>query len=233
MTKDELVKKLHANLELAKNERLSVKNDPSLALAKQTLKTFQIARLKTTHADFLNSPDTQKATNFFLKELYGTKDLGQRDKDLAKLIPMMEKIFPLNALEVITNAIALDALTEVLDNKLAKTLGSNFTEAQYSKAYRECTAKDERVEQINLTESLGHALIDLVNLPFLNTTLKMMKVPARLANLQDMHKFLEEGFMTFKETKNAHFFIKELIDRERKLLDEIFTTKKVSKKGIN
>lgn len=224
MNKEEIVTLLRKSQQTAKEERQKVVSNPELLIAKKILKNFQIERLKETHQDFLTSPDTKKAANFFLRELYSDKDLSKRDKDLEKLIPMMEKIFPLNALEVVTNAIYLDALTEQLDNKMVQELskfGNNFTLEQYHFAYRK-TDYEKRLEQIELIGKLGSSLNTLVNLPFIFTTLKAMKIPAKLAGLQDMHEFLNEGFNTFKETKNTEHFIAALVQREKSILNDIF-----------
>lgn len=222
MTKNELVKVLKDSLLNAKQERQKVKENPTLSKAKKVLKDYQIQRLKSTHANLLSSPDTKEAAQFFLNEIYGSKDLSQRDADLEKLIPTMEKVFPAAALEVITNAIVLDALTETLDNKMASQLGESFTDEEYIKVYKEQTSKEDRLKQIKLTESVGSSLCTLVNLPLIATTLKMMAFPAKLANLSEMHNFLNEGFYTFKKTKNPREFIHQLVEKEKKLLEETY-----------
>lgn len=224
MNKEDIVVLLKKSQQTAKEERQRIVKNPELVMAKKILKNFQIERLKETHQDFLTSPDTKQAANFFLRELYSDKDLSKRDKDLEKLIPMMEKIFPLNALEVVTNAIYLDALTEQLDNQMVQELkqfGKIFTLEQYHEAYRH-TNYDKRLEQIELIGKLGYSLNTLVNLPFIFTTLKAMRIPAKLAGLQDMHEFLNEGFNTFKETKNTEHFISALVQREKSILNDIF-----------
>lgn len=228
-TKEAVSKKLYENLISAKNYRLLAKNDKSLGEIKSQLKKFQIERLKVTHAEFLNSPNTAKATNFFLNELYSEKDLTKRDNDLEKILPMMEKLFPLNILEVVAQAIQLDALTECLDNKMATNLVLNFTEEQYLNTYKKKTSKEDRILQIKLTEALGNSLCNLINIPFLNTTLKIMKLPAKLASLQDMHQFLEEGFSTFKNTREPKKFVQKLIEKELELLEEIYAINQTKK----
>lgn len=223
--KKQLLDKILINLRKAKNIRQTTKKDVKLFNAKIALKQYQVERLKTTHKDLLESSETKNAALFFLNEIYSFKDLTKRDADLEKLLPTMGKMFPENTLEVIANAMVLDALTEELEDKMAKKLGEKFTEVQYEKAYKEETSYEERTLQIDLVKDLGLCLSHLVTVPLISGTLKMMRVPAKIANLEEMHEFLNTGFHTFKDTKNPEKFINTLVSREKILLDKIFSKK--------
>ena len=224
MNKEQLIPTLREQVVLAKNIRESAKRNPDLLMAKTVLKNFQSDRLKETHADLLASPNTRGAATFFLKEIYSSKDLSQRDNDLERLIPIMEKTFPLNTLEVITQAITLDALTEKMDTAMAIRLGVKFSPEEYTQAFREVTSKEERLKQVNMIDSLGKSLSGLVRIPFLSMTLKMMRGPAKIANLYAIHEFLESGFTVFKETKNPEAFVNSLVQREKQLIEQIYST---------
>jgi hypothetical protein len=224
MDKEQMISTLREQVVSAKNIRQSAKNNPGLLMAKTVLKNFQSDRLKETHADLLASPNTRGAATFFLKEIYSSKDLSQRDNDLERLIPIMEKTFPLNTLEVITQAITLDALTEKMDTAMAIRLGVKFSPDEYIQAFREVTSKEERLQQINMIDSLGKSLSGLVKIPFLSMTLKMMRGPAKIANLYAIHEFLESGFTVFKETKNPEAFVNSLVQREKQLIEQIYST---------
>lgn len=225
LTKTELLNKVVTNLRVAKALRIKAKNDPQLLKAKIALKKFQVERLKETHKDLLSSRETREAALFFLNEIYSFKDLSKRDQDLEKLLPTMGKMFPENTLEVIANAMILDALTEELETKMAIKLGDVFTEEQYFTIYKSETSHEERIEQLKLVQDLGYCLCSLVKIPLISTTLKMMTFPAKLANLSEMHEFLNSGFQTFKNTKNPEGFINTLIKREKEILDTIFNNK--------
>lgn len=222
MDKNILISTMREKLNAVKKEREDTKLNPVLLNAKTTLKNYQVERLKIDHFDLLNNYKTKGAAEFFLKEIYSMKDLTQRDKDVEKLIPIMETAFPLNALEVITEAVVLDSLTESLDSKMALALGSAFTEEQYLKAFREVTLREDREKQIDLVESLGKSLAQLVRIPLLATTLKMMRIPAKLAGVYNLHEFLETGFTVFKNTGDPEKFVNTLVSRERALLKEIY-----------
>ena len=159
---------------------------------------------------------------FFLNEIYSFKDLSKRDQDLEKLLPTMGKMFPENTLEVIANAMVLDALTEELETKMAIKLGEFFTEEEYLNIYKSETSYEERLKQLKLVQDLGYCLCSLVKIPLISTTLKMMTIPAKFANLSEMHEFLNGGFQTFKNTKDPEGFMNTLVKREKEILDKIF-----------
>ncbi len=52
--------------------------------------------------------------------------------------------------------------------------------------------------------------------------LKMMRLPAKLANLTEIHNFLEHGFFTFKKTKDPEKFIDSIYYRELAIINNAF-----------
>lgn len=225
MEKATLIQTLRQQLQQAKEERVKATQSLTAMSARYALKTYQSNRLRMTHVDLLTAMGTKKAAEFFLTELYGTKDLTQRDKDIEKLLPIMETAFPLNTLEAITQAMVLDSLSETLDTQMANKLGSSFTEDQYMKAFREVADRATRERQITLVESLGYSLCKLVKIPLLATTLKMMRIPAKIAGVYSLHEFLETGFTIFQNTNNPELFVQTLVARERKILANIYENK--------
>lgn len=222
MRKKNLIETLRQQLNLAKQERQVAKSQPSALAARIALKDFQSARLASTHADLLAAADTHAAAVFFLSELYGSKDMTQRDIDIERIIPTLERVLPYRALEALTKAIILDALSESLDSAMAARLGENFSPQAYIAAFREATRKEERDRQVDLVQSLGESLSELVRIPLLAATLSMMRGPAKMAGLFGLQQFLETGFTTFKAMKRPHAFVRAITTREKNIIDNIY-----------
>lgn len=222
MNKELLARKLEAQLKLVASERQLARYEPGMLAARSALKRYQSARLRRTHGDLLANPDTAGAARFFLEELYGAHDLSQRDVDLGRIIPTLQKMLSTESLHTITEAIVLDALSERLDSAMARVLGVDFTEGMYIAAYRTATTRQERSEQLALVQSLGDSLCELVKIPLLSMTLTIMKAPARVAGLGQLHQFLNEGFTTFKRMRKPARFVETIVDRERAVMDNIF-----------
>lgn len=221
MKKELLAKKLEEQLRTVAAERLAAKKEPALLAARTALKKYQAARLARTHADLLADSNTGDAALFFLEELYGSHDLSQRDVDLGRIIPTLHKMLTYEALNTITEAIVLDALSEKLDTAMARVLGSEFTEGMYIAAYRTATTREDRERQLQLVQELGDSLCGLVKIPLLAVTLSIMKGPAKVAGLSGLHKFLERGFTTFKKMRKPREFVTTIVGREREVMEAI------------
>jgi hypothetical protein len=175
-----------------------------------------------THADFLASPESCATAQFFLNDLYNSDDLTQRDANLARIVPMIERVLPAAALRTISDAVALDALSEKLDGKMAEQLGENFTEAHYIACYRNQTSRADRERQLGYIESVDSALGELVRKPLVGSTLAMMHGPAKLVNLSELQNFLERGFKAFKKMKHPEAFAATVVCRERATITHLY-----------
>ena len=222
MKKEDVVTTLEQQLRAVKAERGAGQRDPALLAARGAVKHFQSARLAAPHADLLAAPATRQAALFFLNELYGSPDLSQRDADLERVIPTMQKVLPLHALETITRAVLLDALSERLDTAMAQRLGAVFSAQEYAAAYRSTATPADRASQLNLIQDLGDSLCELVRIPFLAATLGLMRGPARLAGLGELQRFLEHGFTTFKQMARPATFVKTITGRERQVMENLY-----------
>lgn len=195
--------------------------------ARARLKRWQAARLAGTYADLLNSDRWGPAARFFLDDLYAPKNLHERDQDVARVVPKMERLLPRQALHTLVKALRMDALSEALDADLAQRLGqagrlmreADLDEPAYTGAYceaaRDPVRRAQRLEQIELVDQIGHSLDQLTRLPMLATSLKLMKKPAELAGLGELHGFLLRGFSAFAHMRGADEFLERIVQGER------------------
>ena len=160
---------------------------------------------------------------FFLDDLYGAKDFSGRDQAMLRIFPAMTRILPASAVETAALAIELEALSEDLDQRLAAALAKGpITDESYANAYRATSTRAERERQIDLIDHVGRNLDALVAKPFVGTTLKLMRQPARVAGLAGLQDFLEHGFEAFRRMKGADEFLATLRDREAAILNRLF-----------
>jgi hypothetical protein len=221
----DVVERLTNQLDLAARLRESAKADPELEAARQRLRAWQAVRLARTHADLLASPSMGPAATFFLTDLYGSKDLTRLDSDVRRVVPTTKRLLPTAGLETVADAIELEALSEDLDLAMAATLGPKLTAldvAAYGRAYRKVDRRKDRERQIDLIEDLGHSLDRLVHQPLIGTVLSVMRRPARLAGLGELHDFLQQGYDAFRTMGGAGEFLNLIVGRERKLLEALF-----------
>jgi hypothetical protein len=222
---EEIGARIAALLDRASGVRSAARQDPKAAAARQSLRAWQAQRLARTHASLLATPRFAEAATFFLTDVYGANDPAARDAEVRQVLPAMTKLLPVGGLEIVADAIELDALSETLDAAMVAALGrriSGFDAADYGRAYRKVDRRPDRERQIDLIQHLGQSLDRLSRRPFISTTLAMMRKPAQLAGLGDLQSFLERGYAAFRKMGGAEEFLGLVITRERELLEALF-----------
>ncbi|MES2946217.1 MAG: hypothetical protein V4772_25385 [Pseudomonadota bacterium] len=194
---------------------------PALAQASTEVKNFQSRRFQATYADLLKSPRYEAATRFFLHELYGDKDYAERDQQFARIATTITRLFPQAVVDTATALSEVHALTEQLDDLMARQWlagGSQATHlsesARYIHAWRGVADAPARYRQLEVVLHLGRELNRLTRKPGLRTLLKMMRRPAAAAGLSSLQGFLEAGFDAFADMGGADEFLNIIEQRE-------------------
>jgi hypothetical protein len=192
------------------------------------LRRWQAARLRAGFQDFLADPSMRPAAEFFLSDLYGDKDFSARDRDAARLLPAMSRFLPDTLLRAAADAIELAALSHALDLRMAETLMQRpdpyaaISADDYARAYRITGYPHLRSHQIGLILRVGHALDKAVKKHGVAKLLRAARLPAQLAGLSELQKFLERGFTAFAELGGADRFLAEIAERETAVARRLF-----------
>lgn len=218
---------LRTHLQTAKALRRQAVQATQAARHRLLLREWQAGRLARTYGDLLASERYGLAARFFLSDLYGPKDFSSRDDEVERILPLLQSLLPASALRTIALAVEVDALSEVLDAAMVVELERAgaiecIDEASYASAYRRVGDVDDRERQIELIRATGNALERLAGKPLLTALLKLMRTPAHLAGLADLHAFLENGFAAFVHMGRAGEFLDCIEQRERALLTRLF-----------
>ncbi len=225
--KQQSAEALRRHMQSAKSLRQQAISEPTAARNRLHLREWQAARLARSHADLLCSPRFGQAAQFFLSDLYGPKDFSSRDEEVERILPLLIKMLPGSALRTIALAVELDALSEELDSAMVAVLCRAgqidcIDEDAYAAAYRSVGCQAKRQRQILLIRETGEALERLARKPLLNGLLKLMRRPAHLAGLGDLHEFLERGFNSFRCMGSATDFLASIDHKEQQLSDNLF-----------
>jgi len=194
----------------------------------EQLRIWQSRRLQLTYQDFLLDSRYGPACRFFLEEVYAPRDFSQRDHDFERLYQLMLRFVPEQMLTLVREAIELNRLSNQLDLKLLdafKELGGEqleITEERYAKAYRICGNYPERLDQINRLVAVLEAVARGARNPLVLVALKVARQPAALAGWGDLHEFLVNGCLAFRQMKNGSRLIKAIRQRETLILNRIW-----------
>ncbi|MBA2547419.1 MAG: hypothetical protein H0V16_03035 [Burkholderiaceae bacterium] len=188
------------------------------------LKQWQIQRLRTTYADLLATPRYKDAAEFFLEELYGAKDVDQRDTEAQKVAPKLASLLPARAIDALLLAVQLEEIAERFDIEMSRTIELPITAESYAEVYRATGTEAERVRQIELADRIGRALEKLAKVPMLSTMLHMVKAPAAMWGLSHLHRFLQRGFDAFVGMRGAREFLEKTNRRELAINRRLFAS---------
>jgi hypothetical protein len=188
----------------------------------RAVKQFQSERLRRTYADLLASERYREPCEFFLDELYGARDFEQRDAQARRVVPKLAKMLPARAVETLSLAVELDLMSERLDSELASKVTLPVTAASYADAYVGAGTEAERARQIELVGEIGRALDRLARVPMLPMMLHMMKAPAEMWGLSQLHRFLQRGFDAFAGMRGAREFLATIARRETVINERLF-----------
>ena len=193
------------------------------------LRQWQSRRLALSFKDFLANPAMRPAAEFFLSDLYADRDFSARDRDAARVLPMMSRFLPDSLLRAATDAIELAVLSHALDVRMAEHLAARpnrdaaITLADYTRAYQRGNYGRLRRHQIELVLRVGQALDAAVKKHGVYKLLKAARIPAQMAGLSELQGFLERGFHAFDALGGADDFLGQVAAREREVSSRLFS----------
>lgn len=196
---------------------------PELANNLRKLRAWQAARLARTYDDLRNDKRHGEAVEFFLTELYGPQDFTRRDSDLRRAWSYFKRALPNAALRVLHRALALQVLSEELDQAMAEQLSPGpVTRTSYAAAYRSVDRADARRHQVDLLIAIGEDLERLVRHSWISLALRAAHFPAHAAGFGALQDFLEGGFAGFRRMKGAQRLLAAIRQRETQLMEALF-----------
>lgn len=192
------------------------------------LRAWQTRRLADSFRDFLADPRMRPAAEFFLTDLYGERDFSARDRDVARIMPLMSRLLPESLLVAATDAIELAVLSHAFDLRMAAALAARrhpaaaITVEHYGQAYRATGCPRLRRHQIELILGVGWTLDAAVRKHGVFKLLRASRLPARAAGLSELQGFLERGFGAFEALGGAGDFLGAIGRREREASRRLF-----------
>ncbi|MBI4987609.1 MAG: hypothetical protein HZC23_02215 [Rhodocyclales bacterium] len=225
--KQHWVGQLRRHLGQAKTLRAAARTDPRDAEDRLSLRAWQSDRLAATYRDLLDSARYHDAARFFLTDLYGPKDFSERDHEVERILPTLSATLPAAGIRTVALAIEVDALSEELDAAMVAELRraraiASLTEKSYAEAYRRCGKRAQRELQLKLIGEVGEALAALTRKPLIHAALRIMRAPAKLAGLAELHAFLENGYDAFHKMGDSAEFLATIATREAAILQRLY-----------
>lgn len=219
--------RIRAPLQTVQALRIAPLSDAQLT-ALRRVKRVQSWRFAASYADFRQDPRHAAATRFFLDELYGDRDFGDRDAQFGRIAGAIERLFPPDVAALAADLAETHALTETLDHAMAGHWPGDAGDdpvslAQaYRTAWQRTAATESRQRQLDVVLHMGRELQRLTRLRSLRLALRWMRQPAELAGLGALQRFLERGFEAFAAMGDARVFLAAIAEREQAWIGRLF-----------
>lgn len=194
----------------------------------QEVRRWQASRLEASFDHFLSDPSRRPAAQFFLSDVYNDRDFSRRDADIARVLPMMQRVLPGAMLGTLADAIELGVFTHAFDLRMAQVLETmaprrrTLDATLYAQAYPTAGLPRLRAHQIDLIARVGLGLAQALHTPGVGMLLRLSRGPARAAGLGELQGFLERGYSAFAQLGDARAFIAEIEADERDVSQRLF-----------
>ncbi len=226
MSKADAVKHLQDQIELNQHVVSHFSSASSRVVGMlENLQHWQRERLDATYDDLRSDPRYRPACEFFLDDLYGGRDVHERDRQLERVVPVMRRFLPGYLLMAVGDAVRLQAISHEFDLELAELLVAaevdEIDQAVYARVYRDHGEWTKRELQLDLIRKLGDLLGETVQKPMVHRLIRLMHGPAVMAGFGALQDFLRRGLDAFAEMGSADHFLDTIESRERSALEAI------------
>ena len=167
------------------------------------------------------------AVDFVINELAG-KNVVERDRQLARVAPIITAMLPLRLLQMMATAARFNARPLEINLGICHLLQvdgilpDEIPEDAYFAASREVSSYDESIALLEASITLGKSLESTVRNRWVGMTLKLMSGPAHAAGYGALQDFLENGYQTFRKIPDVDDFLSEVRRVMTAIFDRVF-----------
>jgi hypothetical protein len=202
--------------------------DPEVLQRYERFVTWQLEYMLPFYEDLRTTAGRAAAVDFFVSDLTGI-NISVRDQEFAKVVPVMSRMLPAKALNVVATAMQLNARVLGINLSICHELyadisiDTTITEEMYRSACRRASHLEECLELVHLTAEIGRNLDDVIRIPMMGLMLRAMRTPARLAGIGVLQVFLEAGYKTFNALQDIDQFLDDMTTRMTYVFTRIFS----------
>ncbi len=201
--------------------------DEAVFVSYERFVAWQLNYMLPFYEDLRASDNYAAAVDFVVSDLTGI-NVSERDRDIARVAPIMSRMLPEKALQAMASAMKLNARVLEINLSICRALFENrsiddeISESDYRLACRIASSLDECLELVHLIEDIGRSLDHVIGIPMIGVTLKAMRIPARLTGFAALQVFLEKGYVTFVALEDVDQFLNDITLRMTEVFTEIF-----------
>ena len=194
---------------------------------KRELQKFQSDRIRRTYSDMAKMNEYVKITDFFINEIYASKDFAFRNQSIKDIYRRSRHFLTEEMSSAITKVIELNDLTDDLDDLMTAVMQQHGIQEinnmdVYAFIYNRCGENDKRKKQIDLLVAGTREIHQLSKKPFIGLSLTALHRATKLLGIAKIMDFLYDGYEAFHRVKDIRFFTDAVFERETSLSAQLF-----------
>jgi hypothetical protein len=201
--------------------------DPLLRDSYPQFINWQLKYLLTYFEDMQRNADQAAAVAFVVSDLAGV-EIMQRDRDFARVLPLMIRMLPDGVLAGAAAAMKLNASVLEINIAICRNLvnagwdGTELSEYDYGGACRKAASYTDCMTLVELTTSLGRQLQQVIQMPLIGITLKAMRHPSRMTGFGALQNFLETGYRRFAALDDVDRFLIDIESHMKHIFTRVY-----------
>ena len=194
---------------------------------KRELQKFQSDRIRQTYSDIAKMKQYFKITDFFINEIYASKDFDFRNQSIKDIYRRSRHFLTEEMDSAITKVIELNDLSDDLDVKMVSVMQQHGIQKidnidVYAFVYSRCGERENRKRQIDLLVFGTRGIHQLSKKAFIGLSLTALHRATKLLGIAKIMDFLYDGYEAFHRVDDIGYFTDKVYERETLLSKQLF-----------
>lgn len=161
--------------------------------------------------------------HYYFDEVFSGIDLSELDEAKVAL-KFINKVF--TGTEMLHSALEFNAITGEINQALAEYIfeenqTQNLTEEIYTEACHTLNIVKDLEFQIKCFENFAQDINETISNKIIYTSIKMARLPARLAGCKNLYRLVSDGFETLRKIDNPEIIAETFISHERNTISRL------------
>ena len=198
-------------------------HDPIFNKVISNLEQWKMEQMAYCYSPLMDTPSHEKLLNYYFEEIFCGIDLSEL-REAKSTVKFIEKFF--TGTDMLLAALEFNALTGEINQSLTEHI---FEEKKHKEVnienYTEACQQGSVIKnlelQISLFETFAEDRNTTVSNRFVQTSIKVARLPAKLSGCGKLYKLVEDGFSILKEVDDPEHIASTLINHERLIISRL------------
>jgi len=211
MNPNDITDSIHRYLSLRKHKDTHFKRHTD------AIEKWRMQHMAHCYEPLMSDPSYSLLLHYYFNEVFSGIDLSELGE--AKMaMKFINKVF--TGTEMLHSALEFNAITGEINQALAEYIfeenhTQNLTEEIYTEACHKLNIIKDLELQIKCFENFAQDINETISNRIIYTSIKMARLPARLAGCKNLYRLVSDGFETLRKIDNPEIIAETFISHER------------------